>query len=115
MEKGAKSRRKKPRHTRGHSSHASNQVATSAGFLLERLRGEQETAANPRAIVYLNQDFSGGETVFRDQYSKIYPETGKLLMFPAGYDYTHGVTPVRDANRYTIALWFTEDQNQCMY
>ena len=60
------------------------------------------------AIVYLNQEFEGGETVFRDQNVNIFPETGKALMFPAGFDYTHGVNEV-DNNRYTLSLWFTED------
>ena len=66
------------------------------------------------AILYLNQDFEGGETVFRDQNVNIFPETGKLLMFPAGYDYTHGVNEIISGNRYTIALWFTEDPEHCM-
>ena len=66
------------------------------------------------AILYLNQNFEGGETIFRDQNCNIFPETGKLLMFPAGYDYTHGVNAVEKGNRYTIALWFTEDPKHCL-
>ena len=66
------------------------------------------------AIVYLNQDFSGGETVFRDVNQNVFPETGKALIFPAGYDYTHGVNEVTEGSRYTIALWFTEDPKHVM-
>ena len=66
------------------------------------------------AVIYLNQDYGGGETIFRDQNVNIFPETGKLLMFPAGYDYTHAVNEVDGSNRYTIALWFTEDPKHCM-
>lgn len=66
------------------------------------------------AILYLNQDFKGGETVFRDQNINVFPETGKLLMFPAGYDYTHGVNIVEEGDRYTLALWFTEDPEHCL-
>ena len=66
------------------------------------------------AILYLNDNYKGGETMFRDQNVKIYPETGKLLMFPAGYDYTHGVCEVTEGKRYTIALWFTENRNFCL-
>ena len=66
------------------------------------------------AILYLNQDCEGGETIFKNQQCRFFPETGKLLMFPAGYDYTHGVTKVESGTRYTIALWFTEDEKKCM-
>ena len=67
------------------------------------------------AVLYLNQDYEGGETVFRDQNVNIFPETGKLLMFPAGYDFSHGVNQIENGDRYTLAMWFTEDPNHCLF
>ena len=66
------------------------------------------------AIVYLNQDFEGGQTIFRDMNQNYHAETGKALIFPAGYDYTHGVNEVSNGKRYTVAFWFTEDPQHCI-
>ena len=55
-------------------------------------------------ICYLNDDYSGGETVLDDQ--KIKPKTGTLLMFNSR-NILHGVTPV-GGTRYTYASWFQE-------
>lgn len=66
------------------------------------------------AILYLNDDFEGGETVFRDMNQNYIAETGKALIFPATFDYTHGVNEVSNGDRYTIAFWFTGDPKQCI-
>lgn len=65
-------------------------------------------------ILYLNQDYEGGETVFRDMNQNYRGETGKGLIFPATYDYTHGVNEVAKGTRYTIALWFTDHPSKCI-
>ena len=68
-------------------------------------------------IVYLNEDFSGGETYFPP--SDYYPfghqteqEVGSGLLFQ-GIHHAHGVFKVRRGQRHTIAIWFTEDQQKC--
>ena len=66
------------------------------------------------AILYLNQDFEGGETIFRDMNQNYRAETGKALIFPATYDYTHGVNAVQSGKRYTLAFWFTESPAHCI-
>jgi hypothetical protein len=57
------------------------------------------------ALVYLNDDYTGGETCFHG--AKITPEKGKLLLFSSRELY-HWVNFVREAERYTLALWFTK-------
>jgi hypothetical protein len=57
-------------------------------------------------ILYLNDNFSGGETYFPNQLMSITPRKGKLVLFPAGNTYKHGVRKSLD-NRYTIAMWLT--------
>lgn len=59
------------------------------------------------AILYLNDDFEGGETCFADG-KKIRPETGKIVIFD-GSNVDHEVAPVRGGSRYNVSLWWTRD------
>jgi hypothetical protein len=59
-------------------------------------------------IVYLNDDYQGGETCFEKNCSikqKITPETGKLLLF-SNKDIIHWVNEVKNGIRYTLVLWY---------
>ena len=58
------------------------------------------------AIVYLNDDYIGGETCFENM--KIIPETGKLVIF-SNHELLHWVNKIENATRYTLALWFTRN------
>jgi predicted 2-oxoglutarate/Fe(II)-dependent dioxygenase YbiX len=60
-------------------------------------------------ILYLNDDFTGGETFFESGY-KTKPTTGSLVVFPAGMK--HGVKEVTSGTRFTLAMWFTRYFNQ---
>ena len=55
------------------------------------------------AIVYLNDDYIGGETCFEDM--QIIPEIGKLVIF-SNSELLHWVNTIKKATRYTLALWF---------
>lgn len=59
------------------------------------------------AILYLNDEFEGGETCFEDG-GRIRPETGKLAIFP-GSALEHWVEPVHGGARYNVSLWWTSD------
>ena len=61
------------------------------------------------SILYLNDDYQGGETYFPGHRLKVKPEPGTLVLFGAGCDYVHGVTPIKSGMRYTYAGWFTHD------
>ena len=58
------------------------------------------------AIVYLNDDYVGGETCFEDM--KIIPETGKLVIF-SNRQLLHWVNKIENTTRYTLALWFARN------
>jgi hypothetical protein len=60
-------------------------------------------------VLYLNDNYSGGETYFPSQNVHVKPETGKLVLFPSNLDYPHGVQTVREHERFTMPIWFTED------
>ena len=65
------------------------------------------------SILYLNDKFEGGETYFKNSEKeyKVKPKTGKLIFFPSGADYPHGVKEITKGERYTLATWFTRDKN----
>ena len=58
------------------------------------------------AIVYLNDDYIGGETCFEDM--RIIPETGKLVIF-SNCELLHWVNMIENTTRYTLSLWFTRN------
>jgi predicted 2-oxoglutarate/Fe(II)-dependent dioxygenase YbiX len=61
------------------------------------------------SILYLNDDYEGGHTFFPGYGVRIKPEPGTLLLFGAGPEHVHGITPVVSGLRYTYAGWFTHD------
>lgn len=57
------------------------------------------------AIVYLNNDYVGGEVEFVKFGVKIKPEPGMLLLFPSNYAYTHIAHPVTEGTKYALVTW----------
>ena len=58
-------------------------------------------------VLYLNDDFEGGDFVFPDLHIRIRPEPGLLVCFPSNRYYRHGVEPVTKGNRYSMVAWMT--------
>jgi hypothetical protein len=56
-------------------------------------------------IVYLNDDFEGGELIFPQHNITIVPEKGMLVMFPGNLNFVHEVKEVTAGERKTISLW----------
>ncbi len=56
------------------------------------------------SILYLNDDYEGGETNYEDG-TIFKPKKGRLLFFDGKY-YEHGVKEVRNNIRYTVATWY---------
>lgn len=57
-------------------------------------------------VLYLNDDYDGGETFFPYLKLDIKPKKGKLLLFPSNIGYIHGVNKVSGNIRYTMPIWF---------
>jgi len=69
-----------------------------------------DTASNQTtlsSILYLNDDFEGGETYYEDG-TLFFPTTGRILYFDGNY-YKHGVKPITKGTRYTIATWYKKN------
>nr|XP_057910945.1 prolyl 3-hydroxylase 1 [Doryrhamphus excisus] len=66
------------------------------------------------AILYLNDDFEGGDFIFTELDAKsvtavVRPQCGRVVAFGAGKENPHGVRAVTKGQRCAVALWFTLD------
>jgi hypothetical protein len=57
-------------------------------------------------LLYLNDDYEGGEIEFRQSGIKIKPEPGSILFFPSNFLYVHEVHPVTKGPRYALPNWY---------
>ncbi|AMO43038.1 2OG-Fe(II) oxygenase superfamily protein [Cyanophage S-RIM32] len=53
-------------------------------------------------ILYLNDDFEGGNTLFLSDKLKVKPKRGSILMFPCGPYFIHKSTKVRSGEKHII-------------
>lgn len=58
------------------------------------------------ALIYLNDNYEGGEIDFPRQEVKIKPTAGMLVMFPAILTFPHASLPVKSGTKYTVVTWF---------
>lgn len=55
--------------------------------------------------VYLNDDFNEGETEFLHQRCKVVPQTGAMLIAPAGFTHTHRGNKAKGGDKYIATSW----------
>ena len=58
-------------------------------------------------IVYLNDDFVGGNTAFPHKEYK--PNAGEALIFPSNWCYPHAGTPVTNGTKRVAVTWYYVD------
>lgn len=56
-------------------------------------------------ILYLNDDFDGGETEFLYQSMRVKPKTGTFILFPAHFTHTHRGNPPLSGKKYISTGW----------
>lgn len=75
--------------------------------------GENETNDHPYywrnfgCVLYLNDNYSGGEIYFPNQNIEIKPKPNTLVFFPGTMEYLHGVNPITNGIRYTLTSFWT--------
>ncbi len=78
---------------------------------MKEFLGDTETNVNRHrefgSIIYLNDNFTGGETYYPLNNFSVKPQTGKFIVHPGDSDHLHGVSEVKDNIRYTIASFWT--------
>jgi len=57
-------------------------------------------------VIFLNDDFTGGELVYPDQGCSFSPVIGSLVLAPASHDYPHYVNIVESGERFTLVFRF---------
>lgn len=62
-------------------------------------------------MLYLNDDYEGGEIVFSNQNLIIKPKAGSLLMFPSKDPFTHEVNKSKNGRRLTLTATVHSNDN----
>jgi hypothetical protein len=57
------------------------------------------------SVIYLNDNYEGGELYFPDHNLEIKPEAGDYITWPGNRWYQHGVKEVTGGLRYTLSTW----------
>ena len=73
----------------------------------EPLIWRKSTDRDLSTVLFLNDDFEGGDFVFPELRVRVRPEPGMLVCFPSTHEYLHGVEPVTKGTRYSIVNWMT--------
>jgi predicted 2-oxoglutarate/Fe(II)-dependent dioxygenase YbiX len=73
----------------------------------EPLIWRKSTDRDLSTVLFLNDEFEGGDFVFPELRVRVRPEPGMLVCFPSTHEYLHGVEPVTKGTRYSIVNWMT--------
>jgi hypothetical protein len=68
------------------------------------------------SVIYLNDDYEGGQIYFPIQGIEFSPKPGSLVFFPGDINYLHGVKTVSKGTRYTLPNFWTavaSDNGRC--
>lgn len=61
------------------------------------------------AIVFVNDDYEGGELVFRSRVDNaeeiVEKKAGSIVIWPSNFLFPHAVKPVTKGERYTVVSW----------
>lgn len=55
-------------------------------------------------IIYLNDNYEGGNLTFRDHELSIAPKQGTVMVFDVGINNVHGVSKIESGERFTMLL-----------
>ncbi len=62
-------------------------------------------SATVSAVIYLNDDYEGGEIYFPRLDNKIIkPEFGDIAVFPSNYIYEHASLPIKSGTKYCVVI-----------
>jgi len=92
-----------------HVAHADNERREDGRWVPNHTRQR-----NYPGLVYLNDDFTGGELVFPDLDIAIAPRPGLLVRFPSNHEVVHAVPKVLSGKRYSLPVWFTVNPTKAM-
>jgi Rps23 Pro-64 3,4-dihydroxylase Tpa1-like proline 4-hydroxylase len=56
-------------------------------------------------LIYLNDEYAGGELEFPYLGVKHKPNTGDVILFPSNYTFSHIAHPVTEGTKYCVVTW----------
>lgn len=65
-------------------------------------------------VIYLNDDFEGGQIYWPNKDLEWKPVKGSLAIFPGTLEFLHGVRNVPNGVRYTIPSFYTYDETKAI-
>lgn len=57
-------------------------------------------------VMYLNDDYGGGDIVFQHAGVTVSPEAGSIVFFPSNFVYVHEVKEITQGTRYAVPNWY---------
>lgn len=86
--------------------------ADSEIFLADRRAWAKGIDRDASVLLYLNDDFEGGEITFLKFNYSYRPRVGDLVFFPSDHRYVHQAEPLRSGLRWVVVSWaaFTDEQ-----
>lgn len=76
-----------------------------AGFLPEH-SDHGISSRTLSVVMYLNDDYVGGEISFPQVGVTIKPEAGSVIFFPSNFVFTHQISEVKEGIRYALPNWY---------
>jgi hypothetical protein len=67
---------------------------------------DEMSGAHISGVLYLNDNYFGGELEFPNQGFSIKPEAGSMILFPSTQPYVHDPKPARGAERYICPVFW---------
>lgn len=69
----------------------------------------KDSLRNFICLIYLNENFDGGELIFPLQAKVLKPKTGMLVIFPTSYMFPHMTTPSLGNDRFLLRISYYLD------
>ena len=63
------------------------------------------------AVLYLNDDYTGGALNFEFFGLTVKPDAGDLIIFPSSYIYSHASVPVESGTKYAVVIMTDRNEN----
>lgn len=77
----------------------------------------QDHGVSTRALsvlIYLNDNYEGGEISFPISNVTIKPKAGSVVLFPSNFLYVHTISSMKSGVRYSIPAWFHNRHDMLM-
>ena len=93
--------------------HSDTSADYAYGF--EHPRDQLATRNTLTALVYFNDDFTGGEHYFNYLDITYKPNKGDILMFPSNFIAAHEIKPITSGSRYSYLGWYAHGSPNMAY